>query len=106
MVVARKKVNRPNRKATDEDILTLNSVGISLATIGRITGVHPTSVSSRLRTLGVEPADTRRSFMEDVVSNLSPDQQEWLTKQVNDQHTIKDFVLELIIQKFNTGAKP
>ena len=59
-------VYRPNRKATDADIIRLNSVGLSLSTIAGLFGCHPATISLRLKALNVAPADTRRSFMEDV----------------------------------------
>ena len=61
------KVFRSNRKATDEDIIRMNAVGLSLATIAKTLGVHPTTVTLRLRSLNIEPADTRRTFMENVL---------------------------------------
>ena len=39
------KVYRVNRKATDEDIIKMNAVGLSLATIAKTLGIHPTTVN-------------------------------------------------------------
>ena len=96
------KAFRANRKAHDEDILRLNSVGLSLSTIGDLLGCHPTTITIRLKALGVEPADTRRAFMEDVVRMLDDDQRNWLADQLSQTYTIKDFVRDLIADKFNT----
>ena len=90
-------VNRANRKATDADIIRLNSVGLSLATIARVLGCHPSTVTIRLTSLKINPADTRRSFMEDVFTRLSPDEQEWLADQLSPEVSIKDFVVKLIV---------
>lgn len=90
-------VNRANRKATDADIIRLNSVGLSLATIARVLGCHPSTVTIRLTSLKINPADTRRSFMEDVFTRLSPDEQEWLADQLSSEVSIKDFVVKLIV---------
>ena len=93
-------VFRANRKATDTDIIRLNSVGLSLATIARALEVHPTTITLRLRSLGIPPADTRRSFMEDVFLSLHPEEQEWLADQLTSTLSIKDFVRTLIKTKF------
>ena len=91
---------RVNRKATDEDLIRLNSVGLSLATIGNILNCHPTTVTLRLKSLGVEPADTRRAFMEDVFMAMTLHQQEWLADQLGPHFPIKKFVQTLIHQKY------
>ena len=93
-------VYRANRKATDEDIIRMNSVGLSLATIARALGCHPTTITLRLKSLKVEPADTRRSFMEDVFLELKPEEQEWLADQLGPYLSIKDFVRKLIQQEY------
>ena len=67
-----------SKKVNDTDVIALNSVGISLAGIAKRLNCHHTTVTSRLGSLGVLPADTRRSFMEDIFDGLSTKQQEWL----------------------------
>ena len=89
---------RANRKASDADIIRLNSVGLSLATIAQALDCHPTTVTIRLRSLKIKPADTRRSFMEDIFLTLTTEQQEWLADQVV-TNSIKDYVKQLIIDK-------
>ena len=90
---------RVNRKATDGDIIRLNSVGLSLATIARLLGCHPTTVTLRLKSLGVEPSDTRRTFMEDVFVQLETDQQEWLADLLETKNiSIKAYVLRLLVE--------
>ena len=96
-------VYRANRKATDADIIRLNSVGLSLATIARALDCHPTTITLRLRSLKIPPADTRRTFMEDIFLSLTLDEQEWLADQVADT-AVKDYVKQLIIEK-HTEAK-
>lgn len=93
-------VYRANRKASDADIIRLNSVGLSLATIARALDVHPTTVTLRLKSLKIPPADTRRTFMEDVFLSLTLEQQEWLADQLGPNLSIKDFVKQLIEQKY------
>lgn len=88
--------NRVNRKATDSEIIKWNSLGLSLSGIGKILNCHPTTITLRLQSLNVEPADTRRSFMEDVVLSLSPRQQEDLASKLGPHLSIKDHVRNLI----------
>lgn len=92
-------VYRANRKATDADIIRLNSVGLSLGTIARALDCHPTTITQRLRHLGIPPADTRRSFMEDIFLSLTLEQQEWLADQVTNTN-VKDFVKLLITEAY------
>lgn len=97
--------NRPNRKASDADLIRLNSVGLSLCTVAKIVGCHPTTVTLRLRGVGVEPADTRRTFMEDVFVRLDPVQQEWLADHLRDKDiNVKTFVYRLIQQAYATDV--
>ena len=93
-------VYRTNRKATDADIIRLNSVGLSLATIAKLLGCHPTTITMRLRQLKIAPADTRRTFMEDVFVDLSTAQQDWLADQLGPHISIKDYVRNLLVKDF------
>ncbi len=99
-------VFRANRKATDADIIRLNSVGLSLATIARALECHPTTITQRLKSLGVPPADTRRSFMEDVFLSLTLEQQEWLANQLSSGQSVKDFVKNLLVQAYQQHNEP
>lgn len=88
------------RKADDNVIVALNNVGLSLAGIAEKLKVHHTTVMYRLRALGIQPADTRRSFMEDVYESLTPSQQQWLVEQLGPGYSVKDFVRSLIVREF------
>lgn len=92
--------NRPNRKASDADIIRLNSVGLSLSTIGKTLGCHPTTITLRLKALNIEPADTRRAFMEVIYEGLPGEQQEWLANQLGPKISIKDYIHNLLSEKF------
>ena len=89
--------NRPTRKASDADIVRMNKLGISLATIADKHSCHPTSITLRLKSLNIAPTDTRRSFMESVLKDVPDDVQNWLADQLTDSYTIKDFVQEMIL---------
>lgn len=92
--------NRPNRKAHDEDIIRLNSLGYALTTIAARLGVHPTTITLRLQSLGIEPADTRRTFMENILKSLTPQQLDWLASQLGPHLSIKDYVKSLLVREF------
>lgn len=61
---------RRNRKSSDRQIIRLNSLGLSLSAIGTRLDCHPTSITLRLKSLGITPADTRRAFMEGIFTQL------------------------------------
>lgn len=100
------QVFRANRKANDDDIIRLNSVGLSLATIARALDCHATTITQRLKALGVLPADTRRSFMEDIFLSLPIEVQEWLANQLSPTFSIKDFVRELLLAAHQQAIRP
>ncbi|RWB40490.1 MAG: hypothetical protein EOQ44_25470 [Mesorhizobium sp.] len=94
------------RKADDAEIVRLNNIGLSLTSIGERLGVHHTTVKYRLDVLGIRPADTRRSFMEDVFNALPLPQQEWLMNQLGPDHSIKDLIKSLVLKEFRDRAAP
>lgn len=95
------KVYRANRKAHDDDIIRMNAVGLSLGTIAKTLGVHPTTVTLRLRSLGIEPADTRRTFMENVLAPLPTHIADWLSEQVGPKYEIRQYVRDLLLEAYN-----
>lgn len=88
------------KKFKDEDIIRLNSVGLSLKEIAAQLGCHHTTVTMRLTELGIAPADTRRSFMNRIFNSLSEQQQEWLILQLEGGRPIEDFIKSLLVQKY------
>lgn len=96
--------NRPNRKATDENIIRMNAVGLSLTTIAKELKCHPTTISARLQALGIAPADTRRSFMEEVILGLTAEQQQWLADQLGPTVSIKTVLRNLIMDSYELGS--
>lgn len=97
---------RSDRKVSDEDIIRLNSVGLSLGTIAELLNCHPTSITLRLKSLGVAPADTRRTFMEDIFRTFDIAHQEWLADQLGPDRSIKDYVRDLMIRHYRTNGHP
>jgi len=91
---------RTKKTIPDSDLVRLNSLGFSLATIGSSLGCHPTTVTLRLKDLGVAPADTRRTFMEDVLMKLPPAQLEWIETQLGPHLSIKAYVRSLITDAY------
>lgn len=94
-------VYRANRKANDADLIRLNSMGLSLGTIAKILNCHHTTVTQRLKALNIPPADTRRAFMEDIVTRLTPAQSDWIADQLGPHHSIKDFVTNLLTKEYH-----
>lgn len=99
-VVATPPKRGRKKKGSDYDIIRLNSVGITLAKIASVLNMHPSSVTNRLNALNIKPADTRRSFMEDIFMSLHPDQQEWVADQLGPTCSIKDYVKRLIVDEY------
>lgn len=99
------KVYRANRKATDDDIILMNSVGMSLATIAKTLGIHPTTVTLRLRSLNIEPADTRRTFMENVLTPMPTHVVDWLAGELGPKYEIRQFVRDLLQEAYNNRHK-
>lgn len=87
-------------KVSDNDIVALNSVGLSLKSIAQRLQCHHTTVTARLKALGINPADTRRSFMEDIYSELTEPQRAWLVERLGPAHSVKDFVKSLIVNQY------
>lgn len=92
---------RRNRKGSDEEILRLNSLGLSLTAIGLILDSHPSSVSLRLKNLRVTPADTRRSFMDNIFHNLPDDYRDVVADLLTTTakpKSIKEYVRDLLVR--------
>jgi hypothetical protein len=98
--------NRPNRKASDYDIVRLHRVGLSRSTVAETLDVHPTTITLRLKQLKVDPADTRRAFMEDIVRQLPAEQVDWLADQLGPHLSIKDFIRNLLVKEFIRDTDP
>ena len=94
-------MNAHELKLRDTDIIRMNSVGLSQSTIATVLCCHPTTVTQRLKFNNVTPANTRRGFMEDIIMSLSADCSEWLADQVNQNLTIKDYIVSLIKEKYD-----
>lgn len=92
-------VLRRNRKGSDRDITRLNSIGLSLAAIGLKLKCHPTSVTLRLKSLNIPPADTRRAFMEEIFDKMPPEYPEEIADLLEGRQpfSIKDYIRELIV---------
>lgn len=83
----------------DANIIRFNNVGLGLSTISQILGCHPSTITHRLKKLGITPVDTRRAFMEDIIAELTEEEQEWLVHYLEEEETtIKGFVTQLIKQ--------
>jgi hypothetical protein len=105
------QVFRSNRKSSDEEIIRLNSIGLSLGTIAKLRGCHPTTVTLRLKSLEIPPADTRRAFMEDIFAQL-PDEfkdsvADYLSADgpVDNPKCIKEYIKALLVKDIENQQK-
>lgn len=80
----------------DPQLVRLNSLGYSLAAIAEVFKCHPSTVTKRLSDLGVAPADTRRTFMDDVLRTMTPDQIDWLSSYLGPHYHVKNLVVDLL----------
>lgn len=97
------EVLRRNRKGSDRDITRLNSLGFCLKAIAKKFTCHPTSISLRLSSLEIEPADTRRAFMESIYKNMEEPVIEQLADHLeNSGIQIRDYVKGLIEADMDT----
>lgn len=91
-------------RVQDVDIKRLNHVGIGLKAIAELLGCHPATVTIRLKEMGIEPTDTRRSFMEKVFSALPREVQDWLsTNLYNNDIPVHTFVTELVLEAYRAS---
>lgn len=94
-------VMRPKKLVDEQLLIAMNSLGYSLYTIAAAMPCHPSTVTNRLQELGIPATDTRHSFMELVIDPTSDDVKEWVLNQLTQTKNIKDFVRELILDKYN-----
>lgn len=93
--------HHPGRKAPTQEVLLDNAMGMSLGAIAYKYDVAPSSIAQRLRQLGIAPADTRRAFMDFVLSSLSPEIFAWVRTQVSADYPIRQLVVDAIIALHN-----
>lgn len=96
-LVTTKPKQNLGKKAPTQEVLLDNAMGMSLTTIAYKYDVAPSSIAQRLRQLEVAPADTRRAFMDFVLSSLSPEIFAWVRTQVSADYPIRQLVVDAII---------
>lgn len=95
------KKSHANQKFSDEDLLRLNSVGLSLGTIAKALNCHPSAITHRFKSLGIKPMDTRHAFMETIFLSLDLQQQEWLANKMGGSTSaLKQYLTQLIVSDF------
>lgn len=92
-------------RVSDEVLIRLNDLGLSLKRIGELTGYHFTTIKVRFNELGIKPTDTRRAFMDDIYQKLTPAQREWLADELNLGQPISAFIRMLIVEKYNSRKR-
>lgn len=96
-LVTTKPKQNLGKKAPTREVLLDNAMGMSLTTIAYKYDVAPSSIAQRLRQLEVAPADTRRAFMDFVLSSLPPEIFAWVRTQVSADYPIRQLVVDAII---------
>lgn len=92
---------------SDQELLRLNSLGLSLSTIASILGCHYSSVSLRLKAMNVAPIDTRKPFMEAVLGSMPEEAQSALVNHLEtDSIHIRDYVRDLIVKDLMNHPLP
>ena len=97
---------RKNRKVDDGRLIILNNLGIPLKNIAQEMRCHPSTITLRLQALGISPVDTRRSFSEDLQSDLTSQEQEWLSNQMKSGMNIKRFMVNLVKTAYKNRSQP
>jgi hypothetical protein len=82
----------------DVEVIRLNSLGYSLRSISVKLSCHLTTVHNRLVANGIEPMDTRHSFMETVYERLTPSLLDKLSNKLGPHYTIRDHITNLLIK--------
>ena len=98
---------QPNQKASDEEIVTLNNMGMSVTGIAEYFGMHPTSVSARLKRMNIPVVNPRHAFMDGLLRTLTESELLWLSEQVSVKYPINAFIRDLIVKAHkNQGTAP
>ncbi len=82
----------------DVEAIRLNSLGYSLRSISIKLSCHLTTVHNRLTANGIEPMDTRHSFMETVYERIPPHLIDKLSDKLGPQYTIRDYITNLMLK--------
>ena len=94
-----------NRKASDEDITTLNNMGLSVTGIAKMFNMHPTSVSARLKRLGIPVVNSRYAFMDGILQTLTEAELAWLSTKVSRTTPIHGYIRDLIITQYKKDTQ-
>lgn len=95
---------KKSERVQDADIRRYNHVGLGLKAIADRLGCHAATVTTRLKAMGIKPTDTRRSFLEQVFTDLTVEEQEWLSHNLfNANIDIREFIVELIKREFTAS---
>lgn len=97
---------RKDLRVQDVDVKRLNHMGLGLRAIAEELGCHPATITTKLAAMGLEPTDTRRSFMEQVFNSLEQDQKDWLSHNLfNTGIGVREFITGLIREAWETHGK-
>lgn len=90
------------RKYSDQDLLTLNALGLTTVRIAQLFNCHQTAISARLKHLGAYAANNKKKcspLAEYIVFNLTADEFNWLCSKVKETD-FKAYLTELIKKEY------
>ena len=93
------------KKFKDEDVILLNSVGLSTTTIGKLLNVNHSAVHQRLKQLNVAPFYPRgksRAAMEDIFFELSPEEKVFFCEKAKEG--VKAYLVSLIRNDYSNSV--
>ncbi len=97
---------KKDMRVQDVDIRRLNHMGLGLRAIADMLGCHAATITLRLKAMGIDPTDTRRSFMEEVFKSLPENQRDWLSHNLfNKGISVKTFISQLIGEAYELSDK-
>lgn len=76
-------------------LLRMVKLGFSTSTIADLYECHISTVTNRLKKMGIAPMDGRRNFIEEVFFALSEEEKKWLINELEYFDDIKDLIANM-----------
>lgn len=79
----------------DIALVQMVKLGFSTKSIANLHDCHISTVTTRLKRIGIEPLDGRKNFIEEVFDNLSTEEKQWLINELEYFENIKDLITKM-----------
>lgn len=89
----------------DEGIRRLTKLGLSQSLIAKKYNCSTATISMRLKHMGMESHDTRKSFMDSVFLKLPLSVREYLGERTIGEDDIEDVIVESLIDSYERFIK-